>query len=236
MTSSSGRPGNCIRCGCANGNHSFGRCKGKDKKGSTWEACDFEWVRCTTRGHSSNVQFIDCFRCWKHPGAPPKHLWGTQPDDDLGVPTADELDIPWPEAETTKSAASTRGRTLSQDSIDELQWSPGRYNREGESSTLVQDLSNLQMKHTAVSSNESIYVETSVSKHGRICFENSEGRKVKTDESEWDPSTVDYAGEMADCFLYISPHSQRQYYTWELKASRSKGKDKGDKGKGNRKR
>ncbi|KAJ0141956.1 hypothetical protein HZ326_15238, partial [Fusarium oxysporum f. sp. albedinis] len=39
MTSTSDQEGFCQRCGCANGVHRFGQCRGKNKGGR----CDFEW-------------------------------------------------------------------------------------------------------------------------------------------------------------------------------------------------
>jgi hypothetical protein len=67
MTSTSDRPGFCARCGCANGNHDFGQCRGVDRKGSKSVKCKFEWSRCTTGGHDDNHKYVDCARCPNHP-------------------------------------------------------------------------------------------------------------------------------------------------------------------------
>ena len=226
MTSTSDRPGYCLRCGCANGNHDFGACQGKDKEGSSWKQCDFEWARCTTGGHSSDIQYVDCFRCWKHPGAPPKHFWGTQPDDEESVPTADNLSLPWPATAGTVNdtihdagpSYSGHNRSLSNESIDPLQWSQARFQAETGSVTgLVQSLSQVRLQDNAISSESSVYVSTYYSKHQRVYFQDPNGGKeIKTRENDWASSNIDYRDEMVPCLLYVCPNSGRQFYTWEL--------------------
>ncbi|KAH8797493.1 hypothetical protein F5882DRAFT_395882 [Hyaloscypha sp. PMI_1271] len=154
MTSNSGSEGPCERCGCANNNHTFGDCGGKDKKGSRWEACTFVWARCTTGGHNdvADVKYVDCKRCPNHPGAPPSNgeFWGSQPGDDYPIYTADELGILWPEHEDKSHGSKGKGkgkgkgrrddkeqpweaghtRVDSGGSEDPLQWTEDRYKKE----------------------------------------------------------------------------------------------------------
>lgn len=47
--------------------------------------------------HGDKIQYVDCYRCRDHPAFPPEDFWGTQPDDEPQVPTADELGLPFPE-------------------------------------------------------------------------------------------------------------------------------------------
>lgn len=114
MTSNSGRGGHCERCGCACNNHTFGICGGGSGKGSKYVACTFEWSRCTTGGHNdvTELQYIDCKRCPSHPGAPPSNgeFWGSQPDDEYQIYTADQLGIPWPEPEDKPHGAKDKGK------------------------------------------------------------------------------------------------------------------------------
>ncbi len=125
MTSVSSREKHCERCGCANNNHKFGRCRGQDRdKKQGWIRCKFEWARCSLGTHSSQHRYVDCYRCWKHPGAPPKDFWGTGPDDEFPVFTADELQVPWPSNESSKEppkAQSTASSHMRNSSIDHLQ-------------------------------------------------------------------------------------------------------------------
>lgn len=103
MSSNSGRGGHCERCGCANNNHTFGICGGGSGKGSKYVACTFEWSRCITGGHNdvTEVQYIDCKRCPNHPDTPLSNgeIWGSQPDNEYPVYTADQLGIPRPKSE-----------------------------------------------------------------------------------------------------------------------------------------
>ncbi|RKK83800.1 hypothetical protein BFJ68_g17417 [Fusarium oxysporum] len=219
MTSTSDREGFCQRCGCANGVHRFGQCRGKNKGGR----CDFEWVRCTITGHSDYFegQYIDCFRCWQHPGAPPKDFWGTQPDDDIQVPTADEIGLPYPAqegsetyADSSNAGPSGHARTFSTEtaSTDPLQWDEARY--EQETTSLTQRLDNIQLQDNTISSANSIYVDTYPSKHqGRICFVRANGKEVTTKEKRWQSSYVDFEGEMVACLFYVDDSGQ-YYYTW----------------------
>lgn len=114
MTSNSGRGGHCERCGCASNNHTFGICQGGTGKGSKYVACTFEWSRCTTGGHNdvTEVQYVDCKRCPNHPGAPPSNgeFWGSQPDDEYQIYTADQLGIPWPEPEDKPHGGKGKGK------------------------------------------------------------------------------------------------------------------------------
>ncbi|CAM6002548.1 unnamed protein product [Sphagnum balticum] len=120
---------------------------GWNGKGPKSVACTFEWSRCTTGGHNDidEAQYVDCRRCPDHPGAPPSSgdFWGCLPDDDFRVPTADELNIPWPEPnnrpEGSKGQTKEAGhsRVNSGDSEDPLQWDEERYRKE--TAELVED-------------------------------------------------------------------------------------------------
>jgi len=64
---------------------------------------------------------VDCFRCPEHPGAPPSDFWGTDPQDNNQVPTADELEIPWPSvSEEPGLEPRGHGRGTSVEPVDSL--------------------------------------------------------------------------------------------------------------------
>ena len=120
MSYSSGRKGHCERCGCARNDHQYKTCAGGDynKRKKKWVPCTIEWSRCSTGAHDHlfddddalNVvrQYVDCVRCWKHPGAPPEGFHWTQSDDERYALTADELGIPYPTPTTDGGTSSKR--------------------------------------------------------------------------------------------------------------------------------
>ena len=249
MSSTSDRDGYCDRCGCANGKHAFGRCRGKDKKGSKWERCKVEWARCTIGGHSdlTDAQYIDCFRCPNHPGGNPEHFWGTQPDDKPQVPTADQLGIPYPgelveqTMDPYEEGPSNPGhvRTFSSETVstDPLHWDPERIEQETSAlSQLARDFDSVQIddntEYSIISSEGSKYVDTYYSKHQRrVCFCLSDDEEVRTKEAEWVPAQVDYEGTLVPCLLYTNESGQ--FYTWEHGAGEEGGSSKSkDKRKG----
>ena len=126
MTSSSGKSGYCERCLQANNIHTFEKCPVK--------GCTYQFIRNTGGTLHEDYQYVDCFRCPDHPAAELQLLWGTDPNDDNYVPTANDLEIPTPRAgespgDSTSSTlasgssadlAQGRIRTLSNESLDPL--------------------------------------------------------------------------------------------------------------------
>ncbi|KAF4630263.1 hypothetical protein G7Y89_g7881 [Cudoniella acicularis] len=129
MTSNSGGDTQCERCGCADNNHTFGLCEGRDGKGKRSVRCTFVWARCSTGGHNdiADVKYVDCYRCSRHPGAPPSSgdFWGSQPDDEYPIYTADELKIPWPGHEDESHGSKGKGKGKGRNDDTEQSWEAG---------------------------------------------------------------------------------------------------------------
>ncbi|KAL2689079.1 hypothetical protein Neosp_003131 [[Neocosmospora] mangrovei] len=202
--------------------------------------------------------FVDCYRCWQHPGAPPEDFWGTQPDDRVQIPTADQLGLPYPEEEGEEPGigadvpqdgpASGHTRTFSTEtaSTDPLQWDDARYEQAtADVSSLAQRLENVQLQDNNSSDATPLYVTTYYSSHQRrVCFRTADGSEVRTREGEWESTYAEYDGQMVPCFLYTNESGQ--FYTWahgtgdasaEGGKSQGKGKEKkrkDKKGKGHR--
>lgn len=228
MSSNSGRAGHCERCGCANNNHLIQSCTAYDKRKK--KACGNIWSRCTLSYHSQDAQYVDCKRCQLHPGAPPEGFWGTQPDDEYEVPTADDLKIPWPEPEAPSKKTSKKpkqsstpssshvaassssqiqhGRSLSEESYDPL--SADHYDLTG-------SLNQLSISNPANTSNTEHYVSTHVNKKDLVCFVHPEtGQEIKTRQTSWEASTREYEGVETPCFVFNSKDHQRVFWTWQL--------------------
>jgi hypothetical protein len=129
MTSNSGGDTQCERCGCADNNHTFGLCEGRDGKGKRSVRCTFVWARCSTGGHNdiADVKYVDCYRCSRHPGAPPSSgdFWGSQPGDEYPIYTADELNIPWPGHEDESHGSKGKGKGKGRNDDTEQSWEAG---------------------------------------------------------------------------------------------------------------
>lgn len=185
------------------------------------------------------IQYIDCYRCPEHPGGPPRNFWGTQPDDDPSVPTADALRVPWPNEETTvledTVAAATMVSSVDQStsyhqrtfsaSTDPLQWDQERV--EQESTSVVGLSETLSRTHietptqtdTAayISSADSQYVnDACLTKHGRVTFTGPDGRKLKVERDQWTEAKVDYEGKYVDCWVHIGRKSGTQFYAFSI--------------------
>ncbi|CAI6058038.1 unnamed protein product [Clonostachys chloroleuca] len=235
MSSNSGREGYCVRCG---------RCSGRNGQ----KKCKKEWIRCTTVAHnptrlqeaSRAVQYIDCYRCPDHPGAPPGDFWGTQPEDQPSVPTADEVGLPRPGEETTvldstedtalssvyqpiqgEPSGSYHQRTFS-DSTDPLHWDEERFARETTdvaglaetlSDTHINESQTAQIPH--ISSAESYFAhDARATKRGRVAYTGPDGRKHKVEADAWIEAMVDHGGKYVECWLYTEEESMLQVYTY----------------------
>lgn len=268
MTSYSDEPGFCGRCGCANGNHTIRPCKGFNKRGRGKKAeyvlCEYNWSRCTTGGHTAyfqadeDAQYMDCFRCSNHPGGAPDGFWGTEPDDEAGVLTADFLGIPWPAAEEPGPASSQSEYRRTLESPDPLS--------SGQDSTWSGQTSTMKRGHGRTLSEESedplqsdnpwdrtsaedtdpvlaltqdlgqldlqedveLYVETSLVT-SHVHFTDAGGNEVVSDRRDWSESSIEYDGQEAPCYKYVGGIPPRRYYTWEFGGG---GGSSGGKGKG----
>lgn len=142
----------------------------------------------------------------------------TDADDSSAVPAEAN---PWPNTSVTSTSNAgpsnlSHQRTFSEDSLDPLQWSPGRIGRETAAvADLAQQFDQVQLDDP-ISSEDPIYVDTYFSRHGRVCFIGPEGQEFKTDRSGWTPSTVDYEGQLVACFMFVGPRTGRCFYTWTL--------------------
>lgn len=119
MSYSSGREGYCEECGCHRNDHEFGRCKGGDynRKSKKHVPCSFEWSQCSTAGHPETmsgegpVKYVDCFRCYNHPGGKPDNLFES---DGLELRTAAEWGILKPVLPTDGPSVRQKGKTSGQ--------------------------------------------------------------------------------------------------------------------------
>jgi hypothetical protein len=179
----------------------------------------------------------------EHPGYRPLEPDPSESDDfdntsvypeTTGIPLYSSIDSTSIDPDTTDvhdniagPSSSSHQRTFSEDSIDPLQWSPGRIERESQGVAVVtQQFDQLQMGDDD-SSQSPIYVDTQVSKHGLVSFTNPDGREIKVKQDKWIPGEIEYEGQLVPCLKYVGPSSGRHYYTWTFDNQEKKGSRSG---------
>jgi len=186
---------------------------------------------------------MDCSRCPKHPGAAPDDFWGTEPDDEMPVPTADAIQLPWPAGEVAREPGHHRNPSLDdEDPLQQIEDIPLSSNWR-----TTATVSTFQPMHSRTGSHDlpdplqeddqddpamaeltdnlaqlgtqerEIYVDTKFSKNkARIVFLNPEGKELKTEAHLWTESTVcQQDGQVVPCWSYKAA-SGRRYYTFVL--------------------